>query len=189
MLAYEEFGGEVHTYSPAFKDDEIDKILEISNHVVFNSFTQWNKYKSKALKKTSCGLRINPQCSTVNIALYDPCSLNSRLGITKDNFDDNNLEGIEGLHFHALCEQNVDDFKKVLEKFELNFSEYFKNLKWINFGGGHHITRSNYDVKALILLLKEFKKRYPHLKIYLEPGEAIAWKNWLFSKYCFRYSK
>ena len=176
LLAKEEFGKEVHTYAPAFKDDEIDEILDISNHVVFNSFNQWNRYKNKAMKKTSCGLRINPQYSSVEVDLYNPCAPNSRLGITKENFEEHNLDGIEGLHFHALCEQNVDALKGVLEAFEKDFSQYFKNLKWVNFGGGHHITREDYDVEGLIKLLKEFKKRYPHLEVYLEPGEAIGWQ-------------
>ncbi|NQY52674.1 MAG: carboxynorspermidine decarboxylase [Campylobacteraceae bacterium] len=176
LLAKEEFGKEVHTYSPAFKDEEIDEILDLSNHVVFNSFSQWNRYKNKAVQKTSCGLRINPEYSSVEVDLYNPCAPFSRLGITKDNFKEDEIEGIEGLHFHALCEQNVDVLAAVLEKFEKNFSKYFKDLKWINFGGGHHITRIDYDVDALIILLKEFKSRYPHLEVYLEPGEAIGWQ-------------
>ena len=176
LLAKEEFAKEVHTYAPAFKDEEIDEILDLSNHVVFNSFNQWNRYKKKAIKKTSCGLRINPQYSSVEVDLYNPCAPNSRLGITKENFEEHNLDGIEGLHFHALCEQNVDALKGVLEAFEKDFSQYFVNLKWVNFGGGHHITRKDYDVNALIILLKEFKQRYPHLEVYLEPGEAIGWQ-------------
>ncbi len=176
-LAKEEFKKEVHTYSPAFKDEEIDEILELSDYIIFNSFSQWKKYKNKAIKKASCGLRINPQCSLVEVDLYNPCSINSRLGIIKENFEEDELDGIEGFHFHALCEQNVGDLDKVLEKFEQNFSKYFKNLKWLNFGGGHHITKSTYDVEALVKLLKNFKKKYPHLKIYLEPGEAVAWES------------
>lgn len=176
MLAKEKFGGEVHTYSPAFKNEEIEEIIELSNHLVFNSFNQLNQFKSKAIGKTSIGLRINPEYSSVEVDLYNPCAINSRLGITKENFEDDNLEGIEGLHFHALCEQNVDALEGVLAAFEKNFSQYFSQLKWVNFGGGHHITRSDYDVEGLIKLLKDFKKRYPHLKIYLEPGEAIGWQ-------------
>lgn len=176
ILAHEEFGGEVHTYSPAFKDEEIDEIIGLSNHLVFNSFNQLNQFKSKALGKVSIGLRINPEYSSVEVDLYNPCGINSRLGITKENFQEDNLEGVEGLHFHALCEQNVDALEGALAAFEKNFSQYFSQLKWVNFGGGHHITRSDYDVEGLIKLLKEFKKRYPHLKVFLEPGEAVGWQ-------------
>lgn len=176
ILAKEEFGKEVHTYSPAFKDEEIDEILELSEHVVFNSFNQYNKFKKKALDKVSCGLRINPEYSSVEVDLYNPCAVNSRLGITKQNFKEEYMDGIEGLHFHALCEQNVDALKGALNAFEKNFSEYFSQIKWVNFGGGHHITREDYDVQGLIVLLKEFKLRYPHLQVYLEPGEAVGWQ-------------
>lgn len=176
LLAKEEFGKEVHTYSPAFKDDEIDEVLDLSNHVVFNSFSQWKRYREKALKKTSCGLRINPQYSSVDVDLYNPCAPYSRLGITKENFEADEVEGIEGLHFHALCEQNVDALEGVLKAFEKDFSQYFPQLKWVNFGGGHHITREDYDVEALIKLLKTFKQKYPHLEVYLEPGEAVGWQ-------------
>ncbi len=176
ILAKEEFGGEVHTYSPAFKNEEIEEIIELSNHLVFNSFNQLNQFRDKALGKTSIGLRINPEYSSVEVDLYNPCAVNSRLGITKENFQEDNLEGVEGLHFHALCEQNVDALEGALAAFEKNFSQYFKDLKWVNFGGGHHITRSDYDVEGLIKLLKDFKKRYPHLNIYLEPGEAVGWQ-------------
>lgn len=176
LLAKEEFGKEIHTYSPAFKDEEIDEILDISHHVVFNSFNQYKKFKEKANKKVSCGLRINPEYSSVEVDLYNPCSVNSRLGITKANFEKDELDGIEGLHFHALCEQNVDALEGALSKFEENFSCYFNQLKWVNFGGGHHITREDYDVQGLITLIKAFKKRYPHLQVYLEPGEAVGWQ-------------
>ena len=176
ILAKEEFGGEVHTYSPAFKEEEIDEIIELSNHLVFNSFNQLKQFRQKALGKTSLGLRINPEYSSVEVDLYNPCAINSRLGITKANFEEDELEGIDGLHFHALCEQNVDALEGALKAFEDNFSMYFKDLKWVNFGGGHHITREDYDVEGLIKLLKNFKKRYPHLKVYLEPGEAVGWK-------------
>ncbi len=176
ILAKEEFGGEVHTYSPAFKNEEIDEIIELSNHLVFNSFNQLNQFREKALGKTSIGLRINPEYSSVEVDLYNPCAVNSRLGITKENFQEDNLDGVEGLHFHALCEQNVDALEGALEAFENNFSQYFDKLKWVNFGGGHHITRSDYDVEGLIKLLKDFKKRYPHLDVFLEPGEAVGWQ-------------
>ena len=176
LLAKEEFGKEVHTYSPAFKDEEIDEIISISNHLVFNSFNQLKRYKDKAFKKVSLGVRLNPEYSSVEVDLYNPCAPNSRLGITKANFDESQLQYLEGFHFHALCEQNVDALKGALTNFEKNFSQYFSQLKWVNFGGGHHITRADYDVEGLINLLKDFKARYPHLEVYMEPGEAIGWQ-------------
>ena len=176
LLAKEEFGKEVHTYSPAFKDEEIDEIISISNHLVFNSFNQLKRYKDKAFKKVSLGVRLNPEYSSVEVDLYNPCAPNSRLGITKANFDESQLRYLEGLHFHALCEQNVDALEGALANFEKNFSLYFSQLKWVNFGGGHHITRADYDVEGLINLLKDFKARYPHLEVYMEPGEAIGWQ-------------
>lgn len=176
LLAKEEFGGQVHTYSPAFKDDEIEEIIKLSNHVVFNSFNQLKKYRDKAIGKTSIGLRVNPEYSSVEVDLYNPCAPFSRLGITKSNFIEEELEGVEGLHFHALCEQNVDALEGALKNFIESFGEYLPSMKWVNFGGGHHITRNDYDVVALIKLLKEFKSKYPHLEVYLEPGEAVGWE-------------
>ncbi len=176
ILAKEEFGLEVHTYSPAFKDEEIDEIISLSNHLVFNSINQVNRYKDRAFNKVSMGLRINPEYSSVEVDLYNPCAPFSRMGTTKENFDESVLEYLDGLHFHALCEQNVDALEGALANFERNFSQYFSKLKWVNFGGGHHITRADYDVAGLIKLLKNFKAKYPHLKVYLEPGEAIGWQ-------------
>lgn len=176
ILAKEEFGLEVHTYSPAFKDEEIDEIISLSNHLVFNSINQVNRFKDRAFNKVSIGLRINPEYSSVEVDLYNPCAPFSRMGTTKENFDESVLDVLEGLHFHALCEQNVDALEGALNKFEKNFSQYFHKIKWVNFGGGHHITRADYDVDGLITLLKNFKKRYPHLEVYLEPGEAIGWQ-------------
>ena len=176
LLAKEEFGKEVHTYSPAFKDEEIDEIISISNHLVFNSFNQLKRYKDKAFKKVSLGVRLNPEYSSVEVDLYNPCAPNSRLGITKANFDESQLQYLEGFHFHALCEQNVDALEGALANFEKNFSLYFSQLKWVNFGGGHHITRADYDVEGLINLLKDFKARYHHIEVYMEPGEAVGWQ-------------
>lgn len=176
ILAKEEFGGEVHTYSPAFKEEEFDQIVSLSNHVVFNSFSQLKRLKHKALGKTSIGLRVNPEYSSVEVDLYNPCAPFSRLGITKANFQKDELEGVEGLHFHALCEQNVDVLEGALSNFEKNFGEFLPSMKWVNFGGGHHITRVDYDVNRLIEVLKAFKKKYPHLEVYLEPGEAVGWQ-------------
>ena len=176
LLAKEEFGREVHTYSPAFKEDEIDEIIDISNHVVFNSFNQLNQFVDKARGKTSIGLRVNPEYSSVEVDLYNPCGVYSRLGITKSNFQENCLDDVEGLHFHALCEQNVDALEGALKNFEEKFGKFLPKMKWVNFGGGHHITRTDYDVEGLIKLLKDFKNRYPHLEVYLEPGEAVGWQ-------------
>jgi carboxynorspermidine decarboxylase len=176
ILAKEEFGLEVHSYSPAFKPNEFEKIAEISNHIVFNSFNQLELYKGKTTSSNSVGIRVNPEVSTVDVDLYNPCGTYSRLGTTIANFPDNLPKIIEGLHFHALCEQNINALELVLEKFEKNFSKYFSQLKWLNFGGGHHITRADYDVQRLIIVLKQFKSKYPHLIIYMEPGEAIGWQ-------------
>ncbi len=174
-LSKEEFGGETHTYSPAFKDDEIDEILDISNHIVFNSFAQWQKYGQKARTKASCGLRINPEISSAPVELYNPCGLYSRFGITKKEFKPELLGGIEGFHFHALCEQGADELEEVLNGFEAKFGEYLKDLKWVNFGGGHHITKDGYDVEKLIKLIVNFREKYG-VEVYLEPGEAVGWK-------------
>ena len=170
-------GKEVHTYSPAFKEEDIDEVLAISDHVVFNSFAQWEKYKNKAFGKVSCGLRLNPEVSSSPVDLYNPCGVYSRLGITKANFKPELLDGIEGLHFHALCEQNVDALVAVLKGFEEKFGEFIPKMKWINFGGGHHITRDDYDVEGLIKVIKDFRSRYDDIPVYLEPGEAVGWQS------------
>ncbi len=174
-LAHEEFQKEVHTYAPAFKEEEIDEIIMISHHLVFNSFSQWQKYREKAQGKVSCGLRINPEVSASPTDLYNPCSTYSRLGITKSEFQKEELKGVEGLHFHALCEQGVDALEMVLEGFEEKFSDFIPQMKWINFGGGHHITKKGYDVEKLIMIVKAFKARYD-VEVYLEPGEAVGWQ-------------
>ncbi|MGM0520078.1 MAG: carboxynorspermidine decarboxylase [Campylobacterota bacterium] len=176
QLARQEFNREVHTYAPAFKDEEIEQIVSLSNHMVFNSFSQLKRFKDKCYKKVSLGIRVNPQYSSVEVDLYNPCGLYSRLGIKAEDFESEYLKYLDGLHFHALCEQNVDALEGVLESFETKFSKYLKDMKWVNFGGGHHITRQDYDVGRLIEVLKSFKKRYPHLKVYLEPGEAVGWQ-------------
>ena len=176
ILAKEEFGLEVHTYSPGFKDEDIEQIADISNHVVFNSFNQLNEFRDKVKSKSSIGLRVNPEYSSVEVDLYNPCGAFSRLGITKKNFEADNLHNVDGLHFHALCEQNVDALEGALANFEKNFGEFLASMKWVNFGGGHHITRIDYDVERLITVLKKFKAKYPHLEVYLEPGEAVGWQ-------------
>ena len=170
--------GEVHTFSPAFKDEEFDEICTISNHIVFNSFTQFHRFKNKVKSYNSIGLRINPEVSSVEVDIYNPCGIYSRLGITKKEFNitSEDLKTIDGLHFHALCEQNVDALELVLKSFEEKFGEYLSELKWVNFGGGHHITRNDYDVERLIEVIQTFKIKYPNLAIYLEPGEAVGWE-------------
>jgi len=177
-LAHEEFNGEVHTYSPAFKDTEIEEIANISDHIVFNSPNQLLKYK-KIVKdinpNISISLRINPEVSSSPKEIYNPCAIYSRLGTTLENFDEGLLHYIDGLNFHALCEQDVDALEEVLKKFELNFSKFFKTLKYINFGGGHHITKEGYDTKKLIKIIKDFKEKYD-VDVYLEPGEAVGWE-------------
>ncbi len=174
-LSHEEFKKETHTYSPAYKEDEIDEILDLSQHVVFNSFDQWQKYKQKAIVKASCGLRINPQVSCAPVELYNPCGINSRFGITQKEFQPDLLDGIEGLHFHALCEQGADELESVLKAVEEKFGKYIYQMKWINFGGGHHITKDGYDIEKLIKLIINFQKKYS-VQVYLEPGEAVGWR-------------
>ncbi len=174
-LGREYMNGENHVYSAAYRDDEIDEILSICDHIVFNSFSQWEHFKEKSLASgRECGLRINPECSTQEgHAIYDPCSKYSRMGITIDNFDKRNLEGISGLHFHTLCEQNSDDLVKTLEAVEEKFGDILCGMKWLNFGGGHHITRADYDIETLIKCINHMKEKYD-LQIYIEPGEAVA---------------
>ena len=173
-LGYEEMGKENHVFSPAYHEEEFDEILEICDHIIFNSFSQWQRFKDKALKsKKKFGLRINPEHSTQDHAIYDPCSPGSRLGITLANFRPELLEGISGLHFHTLCEQNADALIETLAAVEEKFGQYLYKLEWVNFGGGHHITREDYDVEALINAIRRFREKYD-VKVYLEPGEAVA---------------
>jgi len=175
-LGREEFGGEVHVYAPAYKDDEIDNILGFVNHINFNSFSQWKHFKPVVEKKNRpihCGLRINPEHSEVKVALYDPCAPGSRLGIKAEEFKGQDLNGITGLHFHTLCELNSDALERTLKVVEEKFGSYLQKMEWVNFGGGHHITRDDYDVDRLCNLINEFKRKY-NIQVYLEPGEAIA---------------
>ncbi|MGE4589998.1 MAG: carboxynorspermidine decarboxylase, partial [Acidaminococcaceae bacterium] len=173
-LGHEEMGKENHVFSPAYHEEEFDEILQVCDHIIFNSFSQWEKFKDKALKsKKKFGLRINPEHSTQDHAIYDPCSPGSRLGITLANFKPEQLDGISGFHFHTLCEQNADALIETLAAVEEKFGQYLHKMEWVNFGGGHHITREDYDVEALIAAIKSFKEKYD-VKVYLEPGEAVA---------------
>jgi len=177
-LAAEEFGREVHTYSPAFKEEEIEEIAAISHHLVFNSPAQFKRFSPKAKEinpKLSLGLRVNPEYSESPKEIYNPCGLNSRLGTTLKNFDESILEACDGLHFHALCEQDSSALENVLKNFEEKFGAYLSGMKWVNFGGGHHITRKGYDIDRLISLIVSFKERYG-VEVYLEPGEAVGWE-------------
>ncbi|WP_058302280.1 carboxynorspermidine decarboxylase [Gorillibacterium timonense] len=175
-LGYEEMSKEVHVYAPAYVDSEFDEILTYSDHIVFNSFDQWNRFKDKVQahpKKISCGIRVNPEYSEVATPLYDPCYAFSRLGVTRANFRPEELEGLDGLHFHALCEQNSDTLERTLAAVEEKFGEFLPGMKWLNFGGGHHITRPDYDIERLIRCITHIQDKYG-VHVYLEPGEAIA---------------
>lgn len=176
-LAKEEMGKEVHVFAPVYEDDEIDQILSCAGHITFNSFSQWQRFKTKTLAAgVSAGIRVNPQFSTVETDLYNPCGKFSRLGVTEAEFKPELLDGIEGLHFHALCEQDADALEGVLKAFEQHFGKYLPQMKWVNFGGGHHITRKDYHRKELVRILNEFHSRYPQLTIIMEPGEAVGWQ-------------
>ncbi|MGN8446456.1 carboxynorspermidine decarboxylase [Helicobacter pylori] len=195
-LAFEEFGGresqkEICVYSPAFKETEMSAILPLATSIIFNSFYQYATYKDRILDKNKqlenlglspikMGLRINPLYSEVTPAIYNPCSKVSRLGIVPSEFEkgvkEHGLEGVSGLHFHTHCEQNADALCRTLEHVERHFKPYLENMEWVNFGGGHHITRSDYDVNLLIQTIKDFKERYHNIEVVLEPGEAIGWQ-------------
>ncbi|WP_370522079.1 carboxynorspermidine decarboxylase [Helicobacter winghamensis] len=189
-LGYEEFGKEVTAFSPSYKLEEMRELVQISNHIIFNSFIQWQTFKDlidtqnslrerKGLAKIEVGLRVNPKYSEVTPAIYNPCVEGSRLGITPKEFKKGikkyGLDGISGLHFHTHCEQNSDALKRTLKHFEKHFGEIIPQMRWINFGGGHHITRKDYDVDLLVKIIKDFKKKYK-TEVYLEPGEAVGWQ-------------
>jgi len=175
-LGFEEFGKEVHVYSPAYKSPEFDELLSYCDHMVFNSFSQWHYFKPLIEKKGNflrCGIRINPEHSEVDTPLYDPCAPFSRLGITRQALENEDLTGISGLHFHTLCEKNADALERTLKVFEKNFGLLIDQMEWINFGGGHHITRKDYDKDLLCQLIERVKHRYS-VEAYLEPGEAVV---------------
>ena len=175
-LGYEEMGKEVHTYAPAFADHEMDDVIRYSDHIVFNSFHQWNKFKDKVNssgKQIECGLRLNPKYSEIDTDIYNPCFTGSRLGITPEQFQPDQLDGIDGLHFHTMCEQNSDTLERTLKVVDDTFGSYIKQMKWLNFGGGHHITRPDYDIETLIRCIQFAQDTYG-VQVYLEPGEAVA---------------
>lgn len=176
-LAYEEMGSKAHTYGPAYSETEFSEIVNLSSHITFNSLTQFKKFYPQTVgKDISCGLRINPEFSDVETDLYNPCALGSRLGVIADLLGEKLPEGVEGLHFHTLCESKSYDLEKTLAVVEEKFGKYFSQIKWLNMGGGHLITHKDYNVEHLISLLKNFELKYPHLHIILEPGSAFAWQ-------------
>jgi carboxynorspermidine decarboxylase len=184
-LGHEEFGGEVHCYSAAYKESDLIEILKVADHLVFNSFSQWSRFKSMALAaqrerpELHFGIRINPEHSEGEVALYDPCSPCSRMGVPIAEFETavtqnpGILDGISGLHFHTLCQQNLPPLQRTLSAVKEKFGKYFKHIQWINFGGGHHISREDYHVDELIDMIKQFREEVG-LQVYLEPGEAVA---------------
>jgi carboxynorspermidine decarboxylase len=175
-LGREEFGREVHSFAAAFKESDVVELLKISNHLVFNSFNQLERFRplwEKEAGRVSIGLRVNPEHSEGHTPIYDPCATKSRLGIPRVEFDGRSLSGVEGLHFHTLCEQLFEPLERTAKAFEEKFGQFMPGMKWLNLGGGHHITREGYDIDGLVELVKYFKGKYD-LEVYLEPGEAVA---------------
>lgn len=178
-LAFEEFGAKAHTYSPAYTDEEIADIAGMSSHLTFNSLSQYERFHEKACggnPEVSLGLRVNPEYSEVETLLYNPCAPGTRFGVTADKLPERLPEDIEGFHCHCHCESGAYVFSRTLAHIEDRFARWFPQIKWINFGGGHLMTRKNYDVDLLVSTLQDFKKRYPHLHVILEPGSAFAWQ-------------
>lgn len=184
LLGHEHFGGEVHVFSPAYTEPEMARLLRIAGHLIFNSPGQWAKYRDTvrtAPRAIECALRLNPEHSTVAVPLYDPCAPGSRLGTTLARLEaalaetPDLLDGLTGLHFHTLCEQNADALEATLAAVEEKFGKYIAKMRWMNFGGGHHITRPDYDLERLVHIVQDFRKRWPNIEtVYLEPGEAVA---------------
>jgi carboxynorspermidine decarboxylase len=175
-LGREEFAKETHVFSPAYGQSEFDRILSLGDHIVFNSFSQWKLFRTAALSmqgQKRFAIRVNPEHSEVKTALYDPCAPFSRLGVTRANFEPEQLTGISGLHFHTLCELDSDSLVRTIEAFESKFGEFLHQMEWVNFGGGHHITRPDYSIDLLCSAIERFKAKYG-LEVYLEPGEAVA---------------
>lgn len=182
-LGFEEFGREVHTYAPAYTPAQMERVLSYSDHIVFNSHSQYEAHVEvlrSAAKNIEIGLRVNPGHSEVAVDLYNPCLPGTRFGLSPEDIAGCNLAGISGLHFHALCEQGADVLERVLASFEKNYGHLIQSMKWVNFGGGHHITRADYDVELLISLIQDFRERYNDIEVYLEPGEAVVLNGGVF---------
>lgn len=178
-LAFEEMGSLAHTYSPAYTEQDFPEILKYSSHVTFNSLSQFKRFYPMVQadgNRVSCGLRINPEYSDVETELYNPCAPGSRMGVVRDLLADGLPEGIEGLHFHTLCESTSYDLEKTLQAVEERFGDFLPKIKWLNMGGGHLMTRKGYDTDHLVRLLRSFKQKYPNLEIIMEPGSAFAWQ-------------
>lgn len=183
-LGNEELGGNVHSYCPAYTPETINEYLNGSSHITFNSVNQFNRFKANldkhnatlGNKHVSPGLRVNPLCSVIETDIYNPALPGSRFGVTAEQLGDTLPEGIEGLHFHSLCESSSYDLQRVLEAFEQQFGKFLPQVKWVNMGGGHLMTRESYDVQHLIGLLRDFKSRYPWLNVIMEPGSAFTWR-------------
>jgi len=174
-LAFEEFGAKAHTYSPAYKDEEFDDIVRCSSHLTFNSLTQYERFHERA-GECSLGLRVNPEYSEVETLLYNPCAPGTRFGVTADKLPEQLPKDIRGFHCHCHCESGSDVFERSLQHIEEKFSKWFSQLEWINFGGGHLVTRKDYDIERLVRIVQGFHERYPHLKVIFEPGSAFAWQ-------------
>lgn len=175
-LGRDEFGGELHAYAPAYSDSDMDALTSLADHIVFNSPSQWRRFRpvvQAAGRRIAAGLRINPEHSEVAVPLYDPCARHSRLGAPRRNLKSDSLDGISGLHFHSLCELGADALERTLEAVERKFGHWLADMEWVNFGGGHHMTRPDYDIDKLVQLVREFSQTYG-VRVYLEPGEAVA---------------
>lgn len=176
-LGREFLGGEVHSYTPAYTDANIDEFLAGSSHITFNSLSQWHKFEDKVKASgVSAGLRVNPKCSVIETDLYNPALPGSRFGVSAEDLKDGVPDGIDGLHFHALCESTSYDLEMVIAAFEAQFGHLLPSLKWVNMGGGHLMTRKDYDTDHLIKVIRDFRARHPHLKVILEPGSAFTWQ-------------
>lgn len=178
-LAYEEFGSKAHTYSPAYTEADFPVIMQCSSHITFNSFSQYRRFYpmvEASGKDISCGIRINPEYSEVEVELYNPCAPGTRFGVTADLLPEVLPAGIEGFHCHCHCESSSYELERTLQHIEEKFARWFPQIKWLNLGGGHLMTRKDYDTEHLIALLRGLKSRYPHLEIILEPGSAFAWQ-------------
>ena len=174
-LAFEEFGAKAHTYSPAYKDDEFDEIVRCSSHLTFNSLSQYERFHERAAA-CSLGLRVNPEYSEVETLLYNPCAPGTRFGVSADKLPEQLPSDIKGFHCHCHCESGSDVFERSLQHIEEKFAKWFPQLEWINFGGGHLVTRKDYDIERLVCIVQGFHERYPHLKVIFEPGSAFAWQ-------------